>query len=373
MAGIYIHIPFCERKCIYCDFYSIPDPKYFEPFQRAVEKEIVLISEKTEFPEISTIYFGGGTPSFFPPSGITSILEKIYVQFGITKNPEITIEANPNSINKESLKHYLSSGINRISIGVQSFHSDELKFLQRLHSNSEAVNSYYLSRECGFENISLDLIYSIPGSNLEKWKFNLDKILELNPEHVSAYSLIYEEDTGLFFRMQQNEYTAISEETEAEMYLFTMKYLQSGGYNHYEVSNYSQPGRESLHNSAYWNHDPYIGFGPSAHSFYNNYRYWNYRNIEKYIDCLKNDELPVESGEEIDKAILFREKIFLGLRSKGINLKEISCFSDSDFLKLKEKEISRLIERKYIKMENGIISLTDEGFLVCDEICKMLM
>jgi oxygen-independent coproporphyrinogen III oxidase len=373
MAGIYIHIPFCEKKCIYCDFFSITDLDYAEPFLKALYKEIDLIADTINFPEVNTVYFGGGTPSLLLPDFISAILEKIYKKFRINQFPEVTIEANPNSLKKESLLHYHKNGINRISIGIQSFIPDELKLLQRLHTSAEAVQSFYLARECGFDNISIDLIYSIPFSSLDKWKFNLDKALELNPEHISAYSLIYEEETELFRKLEEREYSAITEEIEAEMYLYAIKFLKMNGFIHYEVSNYAKPGKESRHNSSYWNYEQYIGLGPSAHSFLNNYRSWNYKSVEKYISELNNNKLPVESGEFIDNEILLKEKMFLGLRSAGLNLQEIISKYKPDFYKKYEKEIKLLSDKKYIKIENGNLSLTDEGFLLCDEICKMFM
>jgi oxygen-independent coproporphyrinogen-3 oxidase len=373
MNSIYIHIPFCDRKCFYCDFYSIENSSYIDSYIDSLKKEIDLCSEKKYFSEIQTIYFGGGTPSKIPAVRIEEILNQINKYFTLNTKAEISIEVNPGSITKTSLKQYKEFGINRLSIGIQSFIQKELNFLERIHTVGEAQEAILSARESGFSNISIDLIYAIPNSSVENWKYNLKTALKFEPSHISAYSLIFEEGTRLFDEMKQNRIISVSEENEAEMYEFTMGFLQKNGYNHYEVSNYAIPGFECNHNKNYWNFSNYLGLGPSAHSYIDKKRWWNFRDIKKYISLLDENLLPVDSYEHITDEMALREMIFLGLRSAGIDLVKIKNEFNIDFYQKNRNIIENLLSGGYIELKDQQITLTDNGFLVCDEICKKLI
>jgi oxygen-independent coproporphyrinogen-3 oxidase len=372
MSSIYIHIPFCKRKCIYCDFYSIEKLELIPVFIKALRKEIILFSEKNFLSNVETVYFGGGTPSIIPDKYIDEILNIIHKSFTIKKNAEITIEVNPGTVSRTVLETYCKIGINRISIGVQSFIQRELDFLQRIHTTEEAEKTIVSARESGFENISIDLIYAIPSGTFEDWKKNLKKTIEYNPDHISAYSLIYENGTELYNWKFNNKIVPVSEETEAEMYDYTMNFLEDNKYYHYEVSNYAKPGYECRHNKNYWNHSEYLGFGPSSHSYINRTRWWNFKDLNEYVSILNNNCLPIEGKEDIDDHTLLEEKVYLGLRSEGVNLGELKNQFNVDFYEKNKNIIDDLVKNGYIEMKNSGISLTKKGFLVCDEICKRL-
>jgi oxygen-independent coproporphyrinogen-3 oxidase len=371
MSGLYIHIPFCERKCFYCDFYSITNLSLSQSFFEALSQELLLYSEQFKNRDIKTIYFGGGTPSVIEPHYIEHLLNEISKHCSVNSECEITIECNPNSINSDKLTHYKNIGINRISLGVQSFDDTELIFLQRLHNANEAKNVIELVHTL-FDNVSVDLIYAIPNSNLETVRNNLTELLAFKPKHISAYGLIYENNTRLTKANINGEFKRIDEELNTEMYMLVMSCLQNNGYLHYEVSNYCLPNFEARHNDNYWNHTEYIGLGPSAHSFVNNKRYSNYYDIQKYISSLRLNTSPIEFEEALTDDMLFEEYIFLGLRSKGIDLKKINTKFKIDFLNNKKNIITLLLNDGYLIIENDFIKLTDKGFLICDEICSKL-
>jgi oxygen-independent coproporphyrinogen-3 oxidase len=371
MIGLYIHIPFCERKCFYCDFYSVTSLQLIKSFFDALSKEILLYSEEFKSEEIQTIYFGGGTPSIISQNYIEHVLNDIAKHYSISSECEITIECNPNSIDKDKLSHYKNIGINRISLGVQSFNNSDLVFLHRLHNAREAKNAIKLISSF-FDNFSVDLIYAIPKSTLDTVRNNIADLLVFKPKHISAYGLIYENHTRLTQANINGEFKRIDEELNAEMYKLIMRYLQNNGYIHYEVSNYCLPNFASKHNSNYWNHEDYIGLGPSAYSFVKEKRFSNYYDVRKYISSLKANVLPIEFEEVITDEMLLEEYVFLGLRSAGIDLKKINKRFEIDFLDNKKDVINLLLNDKYLIIENDFIKLTDKGFLICDEICTKL-
>ena len=268
MPGVYIHVPFCERKCVYCDFYSIEDHSSFDAFVDAVVAEIGSFAEEARGTRFGTIFFGGGTPSLLAPNQLAKILDELRKGYSIENDAEVTLEANPGTISAESLSAYRSLGINRLSIGVQSFHNDELKFLGRIHNADEARRSVSDARRAGFSNISIDLILALPGQTIDKLEISLAEAVALDPKHISAYTLIVEKGTPLYRLVQSRQVAPLPSEAEAELYAFSMDYLIDRGFEHYEVSNYARPGFRSRHNSGYWDHSPYLGFGPSAHSFW---------------------------------------------------------------------------------------------------------
>ncbi|MFN3270160.1 MAG: radical SAM family heme chaperone HemW, partial [Candidatus Kapaibacteriota bacterium] len=331
MPGIYLHIPFCEKKCIYCDFYSITNKSNIDQFINALKNEILLFLKAN--PEIDrkieTIYFGGGTPSLLEPKHIAEVVEIIYNNFDLSSLCEFTIECNPGTDFIRKLPEYKSIGINRISIGVQSLNESELKFLGRIHTSNEATRSIESALDF-FENVSVDIIFSIPNQTEKSLLNTLKYLLEFDLKHISAYSLIYEEGTPLFNQLQKGKVFPKNENEDYELYRTIQSFLLNRGFEQYEVSNYAKQGFKSLHNLGYWQHKEYYGFGPSAHSFYQSKRVWNVRNLKQYLAFLQNHHLPIEGSEILDEEKKMLEKIMLGLRSEGICLQKFKEDFDVD-------------------------------------------
>ena len=384
MASLYLHIPFCEHKCIYCDFYSVV-PVESEishrslegQFLSALKTEIEVRAEDQRFHgPYETIFFGGGTPSLLHPSEIEKILNLLSSRFAIQTNAEITLETNPGTVDKEKLRAFRSAGINRISMGIQSFHDEDLKFLTRIHTASEAKQCVRDCTAAGFENVSFDLIFSLPHQTLAKWKSNLEQAVELQPGHISCYSLIIEPETPLFHMVQLNQVTPIDSERDADLYEFTIDFLTSHGYEQYEVSNFAKPaaaGKPNFkcrHNLNYWNHSHYLGFGPSAHSFWKDERWWNISDLTAYIKQLGERTLPLAGGEHLTETQFMEEAIFLSLRSEGIDLEQFRRRFSRDLSTENVSIISELIQQGSARMESGRIRLTAKGYVLCDEICQ---
>lgn len=377
MSGIYIHIPFCERKCIYCDFYSVENLNLIDRFTESLLKEIEIFSIEADFFNDSifdTIYFGGGTPSLLEPTQIEKILNKLSQSFKISSNPEITLETNPGTVDKRKLLEFKNLGVNRMSFGVQSFFDDDLKFLGRIHTGEDAFKCVNDSFEVGFENVSIDLIFGLPGQTVEKWLENLKFAVSLNVPHISAYNLIVERGTPLHELFSLGKVEIPEDEIQAQLYERTIDFLENAGYVHYEVSNYAFEGFECRHNLKYWQYENYIGFGPSAHSFWINKRWWNFANLNKYINALDLGKIPVANFEILDEEKMIEEFIYLGLRSKGINVARFKGkfgfeFVDGDI----KDEIEELERAGYITIEDDFIKLTPKGFLLCDEIVLRLI
>lgn len=372
MAGIYIHIPFCKKKCFYCDFYSITDEQTIGTYIQFLLKEIDLYRHYFKAEPIESIYLGGGTPSLLHPSAVTEVLNKIYSYFLIKKNVEITLEINPGTVDAQKLIDYRQVGVNRLSIGVQSFHDEDLIFLTRIHNSLDALRCYDDARKAEFKNVSIDLIFGLPTQTKGSWNDNLNKALELLPEHISAYSLIMEEGTPLFKLVKSKQVTVVSEEIESEMMNLTIERLTSRGYNHYEISNYAKPGFESIHNSNYWNHSNYLGFGPSAHSYWNGKRWWNVRTVFSYYSRIKNGMMPIANGENLSRLQIANEMIMLGLRSQGIDLDRLKSFFNFDGQPNFNKTIGNLINEQLVYISNNVLRLTAKGLLICDEVVNML-
>jgi oxygen-independent coproporphyrinogen-3 oxidase len=373
VAGLYIHIPFCEHKCNYCDFYSLESLESVSRFLTALDREIEHYAAYGTEEKIDTVYFGGGTPSILSPSDIECILRKLHDLFVIRPDAEITLETNPGTVTEEKLRSFRALGINRISIGIQSFHDEELKFLTRIHSSAEAKRCVDLAYRVGLENVGIDLIFALPGQTMGLWEDNLGQAIALNPHHISAYSLIVEKGTPLSRMVEAKQVSALPLKTEAEMYRFTMEYLQTAGFEHYEVSNYSRPGFRSKHNSNYWNHTPYLGFGPSAHSFWNKRRWWNNANINTYCGHLEQGKLPVAGDERLSFEQLIAETIMLGMRSDGIHVDNVKARYNIDLLTTLSYDIDQLIRDRLLLYDPPMLHLTDNGYLLCDEITGILL
>jgi oxygen-independent coproporphyrinogen-3 oxidase len=381
VASLYLHIPFCEHKCIYCDFYSIAPAEsgethhlLIERFLAALEMEIQLRAEDKRFHEsVETIFFGGGTPSLLHPSEIEKLLNLLAIYFSIQTNAEITLETNPGTVDKQKLKAFRSAGINRISMGIQSFYDDDLRFLTRIHTASEAKQCVLDAYAAGFTNVSFDLIFSLPNQSLRRWESNLKQAIELQPTHISCYSLILEPGTQLFNMVQSKQVIPLDADSDAELYEFTINFLTSHGFEQYEVSNFAKQNYKCRHNINYWNHSNYLGFGPSAHSFWENERWWNVSNITAYIEQLNKRILPLSGGEHLSETKLLEEAVFLGLRSEGIDFENIRQRFVRDLLKENSIIISELIQKGLARMEGERFQLTAKGYLVCDEICQSFL
>ena len=377
MSGIYIHIPFCERKCIYCDFYSIEKLGWIDSFVDSVLREIEIFKKESDFTETScfdTIYFGGGTPSLLKVSQVEKILNSLYKNFQISPNAEVTIEANPGTVDKEKLFSFKEVGINRLSFGVQSFFDEDLKFLGRIHTSKDAIECVKFAFEAGFENINIDLIFGLPGQSVKDWVKNLHKAIELGVPHISAYNLIVEKGTPLYELVRNDKVKLPDENEQAEMYEMTMETLEGAGYIHYEVSNYAYEGFECRHNLKYWEYENYIGFGPSAHSFWANKRWWNVANLDKYLRAIGLDKLPIANFEILDSEKMMEEFIYLGLRSTGIDLNKFRAKFGFDFLDAEiREELNELEKLGFVEVDNFKVKLTRKGFSVCDEISVNLI
>ncbi len=379
MPSLYLHIPFCEHKCIYCDFYSIENMDSKERFLKALETEIRLRAERFDHTQtIETIFFGGGTPSLLTKQQFERIFSLLHKHFRIDPGAEITCESNPGTVELNKLSDFRAVGFNRVSFGIQSFHDDDLKFLTRIHSAEEAERAVESAYRAGFENVSCDLIFALPNQTPERWKENLRRAIALKPKHISAYALIVEEQTPLATMVKNKVVAPLPDEEDAELYEITIETLTSHGYAQYEVSNFAQPGFLSRHNFNYWNHEDYIGFGPSAHSFCKDSstsgkRWWNVRSIQSYCDALERNEFPESGNEFIDRKKFFTEEIFLGLRSTGIDLKKLYPLYGEDVLSVRTNEIAQMEREGLLITSANNISLTSKGYAVCDEIAAQLI
>ena len=370
-AALYIHIPFCKVKCVYCDFYSITKKEDQIPiFTECLLKEIDSYKNYSGNWEFNTIFFGGGTPSILPAQYLEKILQKLHDTFDTSKVQEITLEANPGEASLQHLKDIRKLGINRLSMGFQSFNNKILKLLGRLHQSEQCFKTFKNARKAGFDNISTDMIFNIPELSTRKWVKDLNRLLELEPEHISAYSLTVEPSTKLFNLVKRKDVLMPLENIDIEQFLLTEKILLKNGFNHYEISNYAKKGMESKHNLHYWNLSPYLSFGPSAHSYDLKKRWWNVRSLENYIKLLSKNNLPIDGKELLSRNDNFNEIILNGLRLKtGINISDLSNYND-----LLSKDYLDRVNNKWdcLSISDKNIKLINNGFLFVDEITKEL-
>lgn len=375
-AALYIHIPFCEKRCVYCDFYTVAGVSSRIPdYVAALKKEIGLRAAEPfwQRQRFATVFFGGGTPSLLSPQQIAEILDTVFGAFQFEQHPEITIEANPGTLTSEQLARYRSTGVNRLSLGVQSLHADELERLDRIHSPQQAIDAVMMARHAGFENISMDFIFALPQQTIPRWQASLEQAFELQPTHISAYNLTIEHGTPLDVKIRKGEMEPLSEEEERAFYQFTIDFLESHGYRQYEISNFAKPGFEAKHNIKYWDGSVYLGLGASAHSFDGKRRFWNVANLRKYLEALTAARLPEDSAEQLSKSQQMFETAFLGLRQRhGVDLaafaKKFRQSFDATFNGLvPELEKGGLLIRRDERLQ-----LTPEGLFLCDEICAKL-
>ena len=358
--GIYVHIPFCKRKCAYCDFISFSGKaRLIEKYVEALKREINKFKIGKEDYMVKTIYFGGGTPSFIESKYIVEILEAIKEKFNISKNAEITIEINPGTVTEEKLKDYYEVGINRISFGLQSTNSQLLKLVGRIHSYSSFLEGYNLARKTGFKNINVDLMIGLPVQTLKDVQKDLSRIIELNPEHVSVYSLILEEGTRIEEKIKNKELYLPSEKLERKMYWEVKKKLEEAGYIHYEISNFAKAGYESKHNLSCWNQEEYLGFGLAAHSYFNNVRYSNTDDFEEYFDWPENSKIIHERQTDEDRQ---KEFMLLGLRKiEGVAISDFKNKFIENPIYLYRETLNKLVTQGLIEVDIDSIKLTNRG------------
>ena len=361
--GIYVHIPFCKQKCFYCDFVSFGgNIQSYEEYIQAVLVEIDEFDFKKY--NVNTIYFGGGTPSYINEKDIQKILEKILTKIEMNKSNkiEITIEVNPGTVNKEKLQTYIDSGFNRISIGLQTTNDNLLKKIGRIHSYQEFLDTYNLAKKVGFNNINVDLMLALPTQRIKDLKESIQKIISLDIQHISVYSLILEEGTVLYNLVNQGKEKLIDEELERNMYWYVKNTLELNGFIHYEISNFAKKSFESKHNVNCWNQNQYIGFGLAAHSFIGNKRFCNIDNINEYIKIIKENQNSKEVLEEMTEIQLQKEYIMLGFRKiKGISINEFKAKFGSNPLFMFRQEFFTLVEEELIEIDGDSIHLTNKG------------
>ncbi len=376
-AGLYIHVPFCKRKCDYCDFYSIVSAGGELPdFVSAVVAEMNLYREHPVFSQLtfSSLYLGGGTPSLASSDCLRKILQAAFSTFAFAPDAEITLEANPESVTLEKLISYRQLGINRLSLGVQSLHEAALKKLGRLHTAQQARDAIDWARQAGFENLSLDLIFAIPGQTLPQWEDTLRNIILLNPQHISAYCLTIEAGTRLAQRISTGSEIPAAEELQRDLYLTAIEILKQSGFLQYEISNFAKAGFECLHNLTYWNYSPYLGLGPAAHSFFDNSRQWNISDVTGYQQLLSKQQLPIAGREKLTRQQQEFEFIFLHLRTnRGLNLQIFEKLFDRSFPAYYAPVLEKLEAypgKKLFLITENHFRLTAEGFVLFDEICS---
>jgi oxygen-independent coproporphyrinogen-3 oxidase len=373
MAGIYIHIPYCKKLCFYCDFYRIRTPEKKSPFIKALLKESELRKDYLAREIISTIYLGGGTPSVLSLDELQTILNQIYKIYEIANGCEITIELNPDDIDTEYLKGIKKLNINRISLGIQSWRDKDLVMLNRRHDAAQAENALKNVIDCGFDNVSIDLIYGIPGMSLSDWTENLDKSLVYNIKHISAYHLTIEPGT-VFGRMKkEGKIKEIDEEESTGQFNRLIEKTRSAGFIHYEISNFGKEGYFSRHNTNYWKQISYLGLGPSAHSFNNYSRQWNVRNLKDYIDAINNDK-PFFEKEELGIKTRFNEYIMTSLRTMwGVDLDFVEKAFEKEGYDYIVNLAGKFKEYGLMKQEKKNLVLTDQGKMISDNIISEFM
>lgn len=376
-GGIYVHIPYCLRKCPYCDFYSSVDLSSIPVFLESLEHEMEMVGGTDQV--YDTLYIGGGTPSVLEAGDIAQIIETAHRRFTIRTDMEATLEINPGTISRQSAAEYRRAGINRLNIGVQSFHGKNLQFLGRIHSVEEATASIAWARQAGFDNIGLDLIYGLPGQNKKNWLDDLNRALETETEHLSCYMLTCESGTPLSIDVNSGRIRMPADGTARDLFDTTIDFLATHGFLQYEISNFARDTddgcapRYSRHNQKYWSFAPYIGLGPSAHSFITPERYWNHRSIEDYVRQIKAGQPPIAEKEKLTREQMVMEAIYLGLRTtRGIDLGGFERMSAINFIKTFEGKIIELEKDGLLKLTDTHCALTPKGMAYLDSIAAML-
>lgn len=373
MAGIYIHIPFCKQRCTYCDFYTQVAPHLIPDLVDAIVKELHVRKDYLKNAAIETIYFGGGTPSVLSFSQFDSIFSAINDLFHVNEDAEITFEANPDDLTPEFLSSISPLPFNRISIGIQSFDDEDLKRVNRRHSGLEAINAVKACQAHGFKNISVDLIYGLPSQSMEAWNKQLTTAFKLNVQHISVYGLTYEEGTRLWKQREMGKVDVVADDEMINMYGVLLAKMKENGFEAYEISNFSLPGYRSRHNSAYWKMNPYLGIGPSAHSFDGTSRQWNVSSNKKFINALNSGEDFFEK-EELTQNDSYNDYVMVSLRTaEGIDLQHIKATFGINLENYCLANAEKFIRSNKLKSQNNTLSLTHEGIQISNLIISELM
>lgn len=368
IRGLYIHIPFCSTICSYCDFYIVKNQDtYIEKYLNYLLKEIDIFSSKNEILEIDSIFIGGGTPSLLTPPQLNLIISKISTCFKVLPNSEISMESNPASLDEGKLNEYKSIGINRISIGVQSFVKKELGLLKRNHSPLIAENIVKKAVNSGIETVNLDLIFSVPGQSLSSWTYSLEKAIDLGTNHLSTYNLTFEVNTPLWKNMQSGKVVKYNDEVDEFMYFTAIEILTQKGFKHYEISNFAKSDNQCIHNLNTWRSGEYLAFGASSHGFLNGERYRNVNNLKLYYEFLDQKKLPIVDKYLLNSKNHIEELIILGLRAEGLN-KNLIEQKRPHFL-MESNELTKVLKKnEFIVESSSHISLTSKGYAICDSI-----
>ncbi|MFT5512865.1 MAG: oxygen-independent coproporphyrinogen-3 oxidase [Bacteroidia bacterium] len=372
MAGIYVHVPFCRKACHYCDFHFSTSLAKRSDMVQAICTELMTRGKELKSQTIETVYFGGGTPSVLTKAELVDIFNAIQSNYTLADKIECTLEANPDDCSQVNLENWYSVGINRLSIGVQSFRQEDLDWMNRSHNSSQAIDSILKASEVGFKSINLDLIYGVPSMPKEAWEQNVKQAFALPINHISAYSLTVEKGTALHHFIKTEKYPALDEEKAASEFEYFLKAIERNGWEQYEISNYCKPRQYAEHNTNYWKQKPYIGVGPSAHSFINGERRWNISNNTKYLKA-STEEIAFHESERLTLQDRTNEYIMLGLRTKwGVNTDVLLTEFGHDILKVSTIEISDLTKRGKLVFESGWLKLTKEGKLIADYVASGL-
>lgn len=372
MSGIYLHIPFCRQACHYCDFHFSTNLENQNDVIAALKRELVLRKQYLDNEPVKTIYFGGGTPSVLSSAQLKELMTVIQDNFILEPEPEITLEANPEDLTIENLMVFQETGINRLSIGIQSFDPKVLKFINRSHNEEAAITSFKLARKAGFNNISIDLIYSIPDQPDSIWLKNIQQAIDLQPEHISSYSLTIEEKTVFGRWHEKGKLKPTDDEAAARQLEILMKEMDQAGYEQYEISNFSKSGFQSKHNSSYWKREPYLGIGPSAHSYNGTSRQYNVSNNYEYLKHLNLDIVPFVR-EELSREDKINDFLLTSLRTSwGTDLSILRLEMNYDVLNVHSTYLKKLLDENFIRIENDFLTLTNRGKLLADKISSDL-
>lgn len=373
MAGIYLHIPFCKTRCIYCDFYSTTHEDLRRRYIQALCRELRERKDYLRGAAIETVYIGGGTPSQLMEEDFEAIFQTLQEVYGLGQAKEITLEANPDDLTEGYVRMLRRFPFNRISMGVQTFDDKMLALLRRRHNANQALEAVRRCRDAGFANISIDLIYGLPGETSQQWEHDLQQAIRLHPEHISAYHLTYEEGTPLYRLLQAHRVKEVDEDDSLRFFKQLNATLRQAGYIHYEISNFCLPGYHARHNTSYWQGTPYLGCGPSAHSFDTQSREWNAASLEKYIEGVEQSRRPHET-EWLDANTRYNEYIMTGMRTMwGVSLEKVRTdFGTERWTYLKEMALPHM-QRGKIRDDNNCLRLTEEGIFVSDDIISDLM
>ena len=373
MAGIYIHIPFCKRRCIYCDFFSTTQSEKKSAYVRAVCRELEMRKDYLEGEDIETIYLGGGTPSQLFREELEEIFNHIYKVYPVREDAEITLEANPDDLTPEYVAMLRQLPINRISMGIQTFQEETLNLLHRRHTATQAIEAFRRCREAGFQNISIDLMYGLPGETLETWKEDLQQAIALRPEHISAYHLIYEEDTVLWKLREQHQVEEADEDLSVLLFSTLIEQLSEAGYQHYEISNFCLPGLHSRHNSSYWTGKKYLGCGPSAHSFNGVSRQWNVASLDDYLKGVEWGQLDYEV-EELDLYTRYNDFVLTSIRTCwGMPLSTLRSDFGEELYRYCLRMAKPHLDQGVLEKSEDVLKLTRKGIFVSDGIMSDLM